>query len=156
MSTFAPALRQHLESLPHLGLMEKRALRICNAPDSPRRTRMLERWEAGSREKLGLDFGSVIDWFKQNWKTILQVVLSVLGFLLMFAAEPPDGMMTTEAEAVEWFPGKNLLMSVAPQLIEQIGIPWAREMSTHLPIRINYNDEDLKNFLLETLTKSQS
>lgn len=155
-STFAPALRTHLESLPSLGLLERRALRVCKAPDSPHRTRLLERWEAGSREKLSFDPSAVIDWFKANWKTILQVVLSVLGVLLMFA-EPPDGVqMMADPEAMDWFPGKNLLLTLAPQIIDQVGLPWAREMASRLPVPVNYNDSDLKAFLLETLSKSQT
>jgi len=156
MSTFAPALQAHLESLPNPGILERRALRICTAPDSPHRTRLLERWEAGSREKLGFDPSSIIDWFKQNWKTILQVVLSILGVLLMFAEPPEAGVMMADPEAVGWFPGKNLLLSIMPQIIDQIVIGWAREAASRLPIPINYNDADLKAFLMDTLTKSQS
>lgn len=69
--------------------------------------------------------------------------------------EPP-ALMTATPESAEWFPGKNILLNLAPQLIEELGLPWAREMASKLPIPINYNDSDLKAFLLDTLTKSQT
>lgn len=64
-------------------------------------------------------------------------------------------MMAAPAGA-EWFPGKNIIITLAPQLIEEFGLPWAREMAKSSPVPINYNDADLKAFLLETLTKSQT
>ena len=122
MSTFAPALRTHLESLDHLGILERRALRICKAPDSPHRTRLLERWEAGSREKLGFDPSAVIDWFKANWQTILQVVLAVLGMLMMFAE--PEPTMQADPESMAWAPGDMLWRLIGGKAAAYVRTKW--------------------------------
>lgn len=145
MSTFAPALKAHLESLPHLGLLERRALRVCDAPDSPHRTRLLERWEAGSREKLNFDPSAIIDWFKQNWKTILQVVLSILGVLLMFAE--PGGVMTASAEDMAWAPGDMLWRLIGGRAAAYVRTKWPNIPGT---------DDELAAFITAEVKEAMS
>ena len=147
MSTFASALKKHLDSLSELGLMERRALRIVSDATLPRHQRILERWEAGSRDALGLDPSGFIDWFKQNWVTILQVVLSVLSFLLMFAAEPPEGGMTAAADGLAWAPGDLLW-----KLIGGRAAAYARKKWPNFP----GTDDDLAAFFTAEVREAMS
>jgi hypothetical protein len=93
MSNFAAALLKHTEDLilhGDAGFWEKRAHRIASDPTNEHNAKVLARLENRVILEQGLDPTSIIDWFKQNWLTILQVVLAILPFLFMLA-EPPPG-----------------------------------------------------------------
>lgn len=182
MSNFAAALQAHLESLPHLGIMEKRALRIASNPDAPHNARVLARWEPASAEAVGISpemnhtcpcgyphlphdscdgtpQSPVIDWFKAHWVQILQVILMLLPF---FLAKPPQEMhaaMMASPEfdaASDWWLGKNALLAIIPSIIDHLGLAWIRTLIGKSPIPIAYQDADMRGLLLRTLQESQT
>lgn len=107
MSNFAAALLKSTEGKD--GEWEGRAHRIASNPDKPHNARVLKRLEERVRGHEGFDPSSIIDWFKQNWKSILQVVISLLPLLLMFLGPDPDAVVG--AEDAVGFPGENLFFS---------------------------------------------
>lgn len=106
MSNFAAALAK--ETMYETGRWERRAHRIAMNPYTPHNARVLKRLEADTRSEAGFDPSSIVDWFKQNWKTILSVVIALLPLLLAFMGQNPDGV---EAVREFGFPGENLFFS---------------------------------------------
>jgi len=133
MSNFAAALKEHLDSISYHGIWERRAYRIVSEPEIHKR--VLERWERKSATALGIDWQSgIIDWFKANWKTILQVVLTIVGLIFMFA-EPGDDpeKYSSAPEGAQWFPGKNVIEQFLPEIIRSYGIPTLRAAMPGVP-----------------------
>jgi hypothetical protein len=60
-----------------------------------------------------------------------------------------------QALASGWFPSKNVLIDLAPTIIDQIGLPWIKQAAATLPVLLTFDDAALKQWLLKTLADSQ-
>lgn len=164
MSNFASAVKAQLEAQQDLRPMEQHALTIVSNPDTPRHARIIERWEHKSRKSLKLDPSSIIDWFKANWKTILQVVLSILGLVLMFAeTDPGDTVMMGAEGEMAWFPAKNIIQHFLPEILDQLVMPPlglaiqdVQNRMSGLPVSLGYSAEQMKTWILAKVDESQN
>lgn len=148
MSDFSEGLKAHLESLPERGWAERRALRIASNPDTPHNARVLFRLEAHTRKEAGAT--GIIDWLKNfDWAKWLPVILSILGFLLMFAEPAPEGVMEAGPEEMGWAPGDQIVEWIISSKV----VPTIKAAIPGFPIQ---SDEALGAWILERYKAGQA
>lgn len=81
-SNFGSVLEEQMLAKGDLSIHERRILQILQQPDSPRKTRQLNRMEKHVRLHLGYSDDQAVNWAEIDWATVFWTILKILVAIL--------------------------------------------------------------------------